>query len=81
MEQPGNPDANRRAWRLAREKLRDDLFLNLVENFGIPEETGDADQEFAKERVRFAPGELHIAEIVFQRIDLDGRPYAARRGV
>src|SRR5580704_2695927 len=66
----GDPDTNNRACRLACEKLRDDLFLNLFENSGIPEETGDADQEFAKERVGFAPGELHIAEIVFQSVDL-----------
>src|SRR6202049_4432958 len=66
----GAPDANSRACSLAREKPRDDLFLNLLENLGIPEETGDADEEFAKERVPFAPGELHIAEIVFQPIDL-----------
>src|SRR6202140_5861749 len=66
----GDPDTNSRSCSLAREKPRDDLFLNLLENLGIPEETGDADEEFAKERVPFAPGELHIAEIVFQPIDL-----------
>ena len=66
----GDPNANSRACSLARKKPRDGLLPNLLENLGIPEETGDADEEFAKERVPFAPGELHIAEIVFQPIDL-----------
>ena len=55
---PGHPDANRCARAFAGKKPRDGLFLERPECLRVAEETGDADQQIAKERLHFGRGLL-----------------------
>ena len=66
----GHPDANQCARGFAGKKPRDDLFLERPERLRVAEETGDADQEVAKERLHFGRGLLQIADILVQPLDL-----------
>ncbi len=66
----GHPDADGCAGRLAGEESRDDLFLERGERLRVPKETGDTDQEIAKERFHLARVLLQIADIPVQPLDL-----------
>jgi len=78
------PDADRRPRGFAGKELRDHLFLEGREGFGVPEETGDADKEVPEEGFPLGRILLHVAHVPVQPVDLvDGHapPHVADQGV
>ena len=66
----GHPDADHGASVLAGKKSWDDLFLQRRERLRVAEETGNADQQIAKEGLHFGRGLLQVADVLTQPFDL-----------
>ena len=65
-----HPDPYQCARGLAVKEAWDDLFLERLERLRVAEEMGDADQEVAKEGLRFGRVLLQVAYVPVQPLDL-----------
>src|SRR4029078_5714458 len=66
----GHPNAYSGCRRLAHKKPRDGLSLKRGERFRVAGKPGDADQQFAKERIHLSRTLLQIAHVLVQLGDL-----------